>query len=58
MLHPFGCGNIMVSGRCVGNHNFGANGGWALSMTTGGKGYWTVVRGKKEISEDTFHFLS
>jgi hypothetical protein len=42
----------------VGNHNFGANGGWALSMTTGGKGYWTVVRGKKEISEDTFHFLS
>ena len=56
-LHPFGCGNILVSGRCVWNHNFGAKGGWAPSMRTGGKGYdivpWLEV---KKISEDTFHF--
>jgi hypothetical protein len=48
----------MVSGQFVGNHKLGANGEWAPSMRTGGKGYCTIVRGKKNKSEDTFYFIT
>jgi len=43
----------LKSGRCGGNHNLSANGGWAATMRTGGKGYYTVVRGKKK----KIHFI-
>ena len=46
----------LKSGQCLGNHNLGANGGWATTTRTGGKGYCIVVRGKK--NEDTFHFIA
>jgi len=45
-VHGFADG-MLKSGQWVGNHNLGANGEWATIRRTGGKGYCTIVRGKK-----------